>query len=135
MRDHTPKSGVQAARPGADQLAVRPRKYPFYSGGDGVWRCIYVNNAETQEVDTILRKEPRSTNINQLRRRFRQALAQGGFRKIAPGDVAGIQTTNLEDTVVHSILMLVGRKVIFLDVYHASEGQAIEAARLVAGVA
>ena len=112
-----------------------PGKYPFYSAGDGTWRCVYVNNAETQEVDTILRKEPRSTPINQLRRRLRQALAESGFREIAPGDVAGIQTTTTEDTVVHSILMLVGRKVIFLDVYHASEGQAIEAARLIAGVA
>ncbi len=31
--------------------------------------------------------------------------------------------------------MLVGRKVIFLNVYHSSEGQAIEAARVVAAVA
>jgi hypothetical protein len=110
-------------------------RYPFYSAGDGTWRCVFVNNSDQQEVDLILRKEPRSTPINQLRRRFRQALAQSGFREIAPGDVAGVHTEVLEETTVSSILMLVGRKVIFLNVYHTSEDRAIEAARVVAAVA
>jgi hypothetical protein len=109
--------------------------FPFYSAGDGIWRCVFVNNSEQQEVDLMLRKEPRSTPINQLRRRFRRALAESGFREIAPGDVAGVHTEVLEETTVSSILMLVGRKVIFLSVYHSSEGKAIEAARVVAAVA
>jgi hypothetical protein len=110
-------------------------RYPFYSSGDGTWRCVFVNNSDEQEVDLILRKEPRTTPINRLRRLFRQALAEGGFREIAPGDVAGIRTEQLEETTVSSVLMLVGRKVIFLNVYHSSEGKAIEAARVVADVA
>jgi hypothetical protein len=110
-------------------------RYPFYSSGQGVWRCVFVNNSDQQEVDLVLRREPRTTPINQLRRRFRQALAEGGFREIGPGDVAGIHYDVVEETTVGTVLMLVGRKVMLINVYHSSEGQAIEAARVIAAVA
>ena len=109
--------------------------YPFYSGSDGTWRCIFVNRAETQEVDAVLRKAPPGQSLKQLRKQMKQSLAQGGFKPIRAGDVAGIITSTTEDSVIHTVLMLVGRRIILLDVWNASEAEAIEAARLVAGVA
>ena len=109
-------------------------QFPFYTAGERRWRCVFVNNEESREVDMILQRARPNADLRALRRRFRAALAEGGFTAIPEGDVAGYITTETEGTVVHTVLMLVGREVNAINLYRGGVQEARTLAARIAGL-
>ena len=109
-------------------------QFPFYTAAERRWRCVFVNREESREVDLIVQRARPNADLRALRRRFRASLAEGGFTAIPEGDVAGYVTTETEGTVVHTVLMLVGREVNAINLYAGSVQEARTLAARIAGL-